>query len=90
MTLPPPETPLYNHPLPALEIWLKSKGCKQDQNNLHSWHVQRPTWEAEILMGAEELRVRYINAIAGNKDVYRAFPYSFSRRDIEDAIFIGP
>jgi uncharacterized protein YqhQ len=41
-------------------------------------------------MDIEEIRVRYINAIAGNKDVQRVFPYSLSRHDIEDAIFTGP
>lgn len=90
MILPAPETPLYNHPLPKIENWLQLQGCKQDQDKPHFWYVRRPSWEAEISMEAEEIRVRYINAIAGNKDVYRAFPYSLSRKDIEDAIFTGP
>lgn len=90
MTLPPADTSLYNHPLPTIESWLQSQGCKQDKGNLNRWYVRRPDWEAEISMDIEEIRVRYINAIDGNKDVYRAFPYSLSRRDIEDAIFTGP
>lgn len=90
MTLPSPETPLYNHTLPVIESWLQSQGCKQDRNNLNQWYVERPAWKAEILMDVEDVRVRYINAISGNKDVHRLFPYSLSRKDIEDAIFIGP
>ncbi|NJM28543.1 MAG: DUF3143 domain-containing protein [Pseudanabaena sp. RU_4_16] len=90
MHLPSSDTPLYNHPLPAIESWLQNQGCKQDKNNVSSWYVRRNGWEAEISMDIEEIRVRYINAIAGNKDIQRVFPYSLSRRDIEDAIFTGP
>jgi len=90
ITLPVPETALYNHTLPVVESWLQSLGCQQDRNNLNLWYVKRPGWEAEISMEVEDVRVRYINAVAGNKDVYRSFPYSLSRKDIEDAIFIGP
>jgi hypothetical protein len=90
MTLPPAETPLYNHSLNTVEAWLKSKNCKQDRQKLNSWLVQYRDWQAEISMDVDEIRVRYINALAGNKDISRAFPYSLSRQDIEDAIFTGP
>lgn len=90
MRLPSPDTPLYNHPLPSIEAWLQTQGCKQDRANASSWYVSRNGWEAEISMDIEEVRVRYINAIAGNKDIQRVFPYSLSRQDIEDAIFTGP
>jgi hypothetical protein len=90
MRLPSPETPLYNHPLPLVEAWLQNQGCTQDQANASSWYVRRNGWEAEISMDIEEIRVRYINAISGNKDIQRVFPYSLSRQDIEDAIFTGP
>lgn len=90
MTLPPANTPLYNHSLNMVEDWLKTKNCKQDSQKLNNWSVQYRDWQAEISMDIEEIRVRYINALAGNKDVNRAFPYSLSRQDIEDAIFTGP
>ncbi|WP_019499227.1 DUF3143 domain-containing protein [Pseudanabaena sp. PCC 6802] len=90
MRLPSPDTPLYNHPLPLIESWLQTQGCTQDKANASSWYVRRNGWEAEIWMDIEEIRVRYINAIAGNKDIQRVFPYSLSRQDIEDAIFTGP
>jgi len=73
-----------------VETWLKSKNCRQDSQKLNNWLVQCRDWQAEISMDIEEIRVRYINALSGNKDVNRAFPYSLSRKDIEDAIFTGP
>jgi hypothetical protein len=90
MALPPPSTPLYNHPLPALEAWLNEQGCSQDQNNPNIWRVVRPSWQAEIVMDIEDIRVRYIQASLGTKEIQRAFPYSLSRQDVEDAIFTGP
>jgi Protein of unknown function (DUF3143) len=90
MNLPSADTPLYNHSLAMIESWLRSQNCQQDRHKLSSWRVKHNDWEAEIWMDVEEIRVRYINVIAGNKDLQRAFPYSLSRRDIEDAIFTGP
>ncbi|WP_041698487.1 DUF3143 domain-containing protein [Thalassoporum mexicanum] len=89
MPMPPATTPLYNHPLPVVEYWLRSQGCTQAQDSPSRWYVKRPEWEADIYLDVEEVQVRYINASAG-KDVMRAFPYSLSRHDIEDAIFTGP
>ena len=43
-----PDTPLYSHPLPQIEKWLKEQGCEQDENELHCWRVQRPNWEAQL------------------------------------------
>ncbi|MDX2254626.1 MAG: DUF3143 domain-containing protein [Pseudanabaenaceae cyanobacterium bins.39] len=90
MALPPSSTPLYNHPLPALEAWLNQQGCNQDKNNPNVWRVARPSWQAEIVMDIEDIRVRYIQENAGSKEIQRAFPYSLSRQDVEDAIFTGP
>lgn len=90
MSLPPPTTPLYNHPLPKIENWLSQLGCHQDQANLHCWTVQRPNWSAELYLEMEELVVRYLKAGDGEYDIQRAFKYSLSRWDIEEAIFSGP
>ena len=35
MTLPSPDTPLYSHPLPEIEQWLRLQGCTQDEKQLH-------------------------------------------------------
>lgn len=90
MTFPSADTPLYNHPLPAIEEWLKAHGCEQDRDELHCWRVQRRNWRAELSLDIEQLTVRYLNAGEGGQDIQRSFKYSLSRQDIEDAVFSGP
>ncbi|MEO0534105.1 MAG: DUF3143 domain-containing protein [Cyanobacteria bacterium P01_A01_bin.123] len=90
MALPSAETPLYNHPLPDIEQWLTAQGGKQDPSNLECWHIDRPRWQAEILLEIDSLVVRYVNAGADGKDIQRVFKYSLSRKDLEEAIFSGP
>jgi hypothetical protein len=90
MSLPPADTALYNHPLPEIEQWLREQGCQQDRNQLHCWYVQRPTWKAELWLDIEQIIVRYIKAGENGQDIQRAFKYSLSRRDIEQAVFSGP
>lgn len=88
MTFPSADTPLYNHPLPQIESWLAKKGCQQDSEDLHCWLIETPHWRAEICLEVEQLSVRYL--LEDRPDVQRAFKYSLSRQDIEDAIFAGP
>jgi hypothetical protein len=90
MSLPPADTPLYNHPLPDIEQWLKSKGCQQDEHNLHRWHIQQLSWEADIWMEIDCLTVRYLSAADDGSDIQRSFKYSLSRKDLDEAIFSGP
>jgi len=90
MVLPSTDTPLYSHPLPAIEQRLKEQGCEQNPDDPHCWLIERPSWKAEICLEIEELAVRYINALEGNRDINRSFKYSLSREDIEAAIFSGP
>ncbi|MGA7932069.1 MAG: DUF3143 domain-containing protein [Kovacikia sp.] len=98
MSLPPPETPLYNHPLPEIEQWLIEHGCKQDKDELHCWQIQRSDWQAELCLEIDQLTVRYFQSTPGTpfKDqlnqpaVQRSFKYSLSRQDIEAAVFAGP
>jgi Protein of unknown function (DUF3143) len=90
MTLPSSDTPLYNHPLPDIEQWLIDQGCQQDRSNLHCWSVQKPTWEAELVLDIDSLTVRYIHAGDNGRDIQRSFKYSLSRKDLEQAIFAGP
>jgi hypothetical protein len=96
MTLPSPETPLYNHPLPDIEQWLIAQGCIQDRSELHCWRVERPDWNAELCLDTDQITVRYFDfdkneAIPeAQPTIQRSFKYSLSRRDIEDAVFAGP
>jgi hypothetical protein len=90
--LPPPETALYNHPLPHLEAWLISLGCRQDNRLLNRWTVMRSSWQAELLLDTEQVTVRYVGSGGSNVGtaVVRSFKYSLSRQDVEEAIFAGP
>lgn len=90
MTLPTPSTPLYNHPLPDIEIWLTEQGCQQDPSNLNQWQVKRPTWEANISLEIDSILVIYLGASEDGRDLQRSFKYSLSRKDLNDAIFAGP
>lgn len=90
MALPSADTPLYNHPLPDIEQWLRSQGCQQDQNDLHCWHVQKATWSADLCLDIDSLTVRYLGAGEDGRDIQRSFKYSLSRQDLDEAIFSGP
>jgi hypothetical protein len=86
---PPPETPLYNHSLAAIEDWLRTLGACQDEQELHRWRLERGGWRAELSLEIEELQVRYVGAAAG-RDVVRDFKYSLSRQDVERELLRGP
>ncbi len=94
MTLPDPQTPLYNHPLPKIEEWLKDLGCEQEEENLHCWKIKHFTatsrWNAQIILDTQEITVCYLAVAADGTDIRRSFKYSLSRQDIEDAVFSGP
>ena len=90
MTLPSPETPLYNHPLPEIEQWLMNHGCEQDSSDRHCWLIRNETWEAEISLDIDSLKIRYLNAGDGGSDIQRSFKYSLSRQDLDEAVFSGP
>ena len=85
-----PNSPLYSFPLPEIENWLKQMGCQQNAQELNFWYIKKDEWEAEIVLEIEDLCVNYLNAGQDSSDIKRAFPYSLSRQDIEDAVFSGP
>lgn len=90
MSLPTPDTPLYNHPLPQIEQWLSQLGGEQDREELHCWRLKHDSWSAEIYLETEQLIVCYLKADTDGSDIQRAFKYSLSRRDIQDAVLDGP
>lgn len=89
-SLPSPDTPLYNHPLPGIEAWLTQNGCAQDRDELHVWRLERSEWTAELRLDIEELAVIYTPTAPDSSPIKRTFKYSLSRKDLENAIFIGP
>jgi len=84
---PTSETPLYHHPLPALEAWLASIGAHQQRSQPCCWDLHGPEWSAQIELEVEELKVSCHNE--GRVSV-RHFPYGLSRADAEAAILAGP
>ena len=86
-SLPPPQAPLYNHPLPALEQWLRNLGAVQHGPHSCLWDLELGGWSAQIELEVEELIIRWNAAEA---PVERHFPYGFSRADVEAAILAGP
>jgi predicted Fe-S protein YdhL (DUF1289 family) len=90
MVLPPADTPLYNHPLPDIEQWLKERGCTRSEQNIHCWALEQSDWKAEVCLDIEQMVVRYYDFGDGDRTVQRSFKYSLSRQDVEDAILTGP
>lgn len=84
---PSADTPLYNHPLPDIEDWLRSLGCEQDRQELHHWHVKRDRWSAELWLDVDRLIVRYHDGDPSEESASRSFKYSLSRQDVEEAVF---
>ena len=85
--LPSPQTPLYNHPLPVLERWLAELGGRQRGHHSCEWDLTTVAWSAELVLGSEELTVRWGQGAAA---VERHFPYGLTRVDVEAAILAGP
>ena len=90
MALPSADTPLYNHTLPDIELWLTQQGCQQNNSELNRWAISKEAWQADLLLEIDSLVVRYMDVDNAGEDIQRSFKYSLSRQDLEDAIFTGP
>ena len=86
-TLPSDRTPLYHHPLPALEEWLRQLGARQQSARSAIWDLHRPQWSARIELAIEELQVSWHH---DGLERVRHFSYGLSRADVEAAILVGP
>ena len=83
----PPEIPLYKHPLPRLEDWLRQLGGSQSRTDPSQWDLHQPRWSAQIVLEVDELKVTWHQE--GQQSV-RHFPYGLPRADVEAAILAGP
>lgn len=90
MALPSADTPLYNHTLPDIELWLKQQGCQQDNSALNRWEISKAAWRADLILETDSLVVCYFEVGNAGEEIQRGFKYSLSRQDLEDAIFAGP
>jgi hypothetical protein len=86
-TLPPDRTPLYHHPLPSLEEWLRALGARQRAPHASLWDLHRPQWSATIELAVEDLTVSWYQ---DGTERLRHFPYGLARADVEAAILAGP
>ena len=87
LTLPPANTPLNQHSLGALELWLTSLGAERNSENLCVWNWVKPQWSAEITIQQEDLVVVWDTK---EKKSQFGFPYGLSREDVEAALNHGP
>ena len=87
MQLPSAETPLYSHPLPVLEEWLRSSGFTRSEEDVCLWTLERPQWTAQLLLQSDGLVISWTQEGTSTE---RAFSYGLSRADVEAAILAGP
>ena len=85
--LPPIKTPLNQHSLKALELWLKDIGAVKSNKNPCLWDWEMPQWSAEIMMEREMLKITWKK---NGERSQCSFPYGLSRDDVQSAILEGP
>ena len=83
----PSNTPINQHSLQSLELWLKDLGATKDHDNPSKWHLLLSNWNATIIFEQEDLSVVWES---GGELTKRLFSYCINREDIENAILQGP
>ena len=80
-------TPINQHSLKSLELWLSELGAKKDINNPSKWHLLLSNWKATIVFEQEDLSVVWRSE---GEETKRLFSYCINREDVENAILQGP
>ena len=83
----PPDTPINQHSLQSLELWLVALGATKDTDNPSKWYLLLSNWNATISFEQEDLSVVWES---NGKLTKRLFSYCINRGDIENAILQGP
>ena len=83
----PSDTPINQHSLQSLELWLENLGATKDIENPSKWHLLLSNWNATIMFEQEDLSVIWESE---GKFTKRLFSYCIYREDIENAILHGP
>ena len=83
----PSNTPINQHSLQALELWLTNLGAKKDINNPSKWDLLLSDWNATIIFEQEDLNVVWKSE---RGETQRLFSYCINREDVENAILQGP
>ena len=84
--LPPIDTPLNQHSLSALELWLTEFGAYKSDKDSCLWTCSISQYVVEIRLERDYLK---INWFQDGKISERLFSYGLSRKDIQDAINEG-
>ena len=82
-----PNTPINQHSLQSLELWLNDLGAKKDINNPSKWYLLLSNWKAIICFEQEDLSVVWQSE---GEETKRLFSYCINREDVENAILQGP
>tara|TARA_Y100001968_G_scaffold79586_2_gene70824 strand:+ start:296 stop:562 length:267 start_codon:yes stop_codon:yes gene_type:complete len=85
--LPPIKTPLNQHSLEDIELWLGNLGAHKSNIDPCLWDWTTPSWTAQIKIDVKELRITWNKN--GEKYKYN-FPYGLTREDIQLAFDQGP
>ena len=91
--LPSPETPLNQHSLGALELWLMNLGAVKCTENPCLWRWNNlPKWSAKIYFKQDELIITWAETCSEykSKTSQFSFPYGLPRQDVEAALNHGP
>ena len=83
----PSNTPINQHSLQSLELWLKTLGAKKDIDNPSKWNLLLTNWNATIIFEQEDLSVVWES---DGEETKRLFSYCINREDVENAILQGP
>ena len=82
-----PESPINDHSLQSLELWLQGLGAKRDSEDQSKWYLKLANWNAIINFEQEDLSVVWEFNGQSKK---RLFSYCINREDVENAILQGP
>ena len=84
--LPPDNTPLNQHSLGSLELWLNEIGAKKNFEDKSLWELAMPSWSASIRMEKNDLRIIWKKE---EKQSQCIFSYSLPRKYVQDVIMDG-
>lgn len=87
--LPSETTPLNQHSLRALELWLQELGATRIDDDPCQWLLEASEWRAVLLLDRDDLKIQWMPSPSATSSSC-SLPYGLSRGDVEAAIQAGP